>query len=151
MADAREDMVLEAPPPVAGVARVAPALPQLVPDAFGGGGEQGDALGAAAVGQRVSAVAGELAVGNGPLAGLGERDEPDAAESDVAPPATDRDALDPAAGAGGLDDEVESVSIAVSSDRCVADERSRESLVGMGSAGLEMSGFTCWMPPSPMS
>ena len=62
LADAGEDIVLEAPPPVAGVPRVAPALPQLVPDAFGGGGEQRYALGAAAVGERVSAVAGELAV-----------------------------------------------------------------------------------------
>ena len=55
---------------------MAPALPKLAPGAFGGGGEQGDALGAAAVGERVSAVAGELAVGEGLVANLGERDEP---------------------------------------------------------------------------
>ena len=139
LADAREDVVLEAPPPVAGVARVAPALPQLVPDPFGDGGEQRYALGASAVGERVSAVGGEFAVGEGFLAGLGERDEPDAAESDVAPPAADRDALDPAAGAGGLDDEVESVPVTVSSDRCAADERGRQALVGMLSTGLELA------------
>ncbi len=136
LADAGENIVLEAAPPVAGVARVAPALAQLVPDPLGGRGEQRYALGAAAVGERVSAVAGELAVDEGLVAGLGERDEPDAAESDVAPPAADRDALDPAAGAGGLDDEVESVTVAVPSDRRVADERGRESLVRVLPAGL---------------
>ena len=68
------------------VPRIAPALPHLVPDPFGGNGEGGHALGAASVGQR------ELAVGQGLLAGLGERDQPGAAESDIAPPASDRKA-----------------------------------------------------------
>ena len=135
-ADAWEDVAFEAPPPVPNVPRITPALPHLVPDAFGGDGEGGHALGAAAVGQWVAALAGELAVSQGLLAGLGERDQTEAAESDIAPPAADHQALDPAAGAGRLDHEVESVPVTVPSDRGGAHERGRKALVGMLSAGL---------------
>ena len=72
-------------------------------------GEGGHALGAALVGKRVAARARELAVGDGLLAGLSERDEGDAAESLFMAPAVDNEVLDPASGAGRLDVEVQAV------------------------------------------
>ena len=54
----------------------------------------------------VAADAGELAVGEGLLAGLGERDERDGAESELAAASADDEALDPASGSGGLNEEV---------------------------------------------
>ena len=59
------------------------------------------------VGERVDSLAGDLAVGNGRLAGLGERDEWDCAEAEFAPPAADDEPLDAASAAGRLDEEVD--------------------------------------------
>lgn len=70
------------------------------------------ALRAALGGQRVAAFPGELAVGEGHLSGLSERDEAVAAESEGAGPAAD-EPLHPAAGAGGVDVEVQAVAVAV--------------------------------------
>ena len=49
----------------------------------------------------------QLAVGEGLLAGVGERDERGGAESEFAPPSADDEPLDPAAGAGRLHEEVQ--------------------------------------------
>ena len=79
----------------------------------GGLGEGGHALEAALVGERVAAGACELAVGEGQLAGLGERDELDAAESELVFPAADDEALDPASGPGTLDVELAAAGIEI--------------------------------------
>ena len=55
----------------------------------------------------------EPAVGKGLGAGVLERDEREAAEAEFAAPAADDELLDPAAGAGWLDIEVQAVAIAV--------------------------------------
>ena len=117
----------------------APAGPLLLQHLRGGLLEGRRPLDAAALGERVSALAGELAVGDGLLAGLGERDQGDAAEPEFVPPAADDEPLHPAPGAGGLDEQVESLSVAVSSWRGVADEGGRQSPVGMAAAGLSVS------------
>ena len=81
-ADVREREPGEARLPVLGVPRVAPAGPEVVPDPLGGLGEGGHAAGAALLGERIASGAGELAVGEGDLTGLLERDEREAAESE---------------------------------------------------------------------
>ena len=58
--------------PLAGVSRIAPAGPLLFQHTSGGFGEGGYALGAALLRQRVPALAGELAVGQRLLPGLGQ-------------------------------------------------------------------------------
>ena len=64
---------------------VEPALRRtLLEDALGGLGEGGDAFGAPLLREGVAAGAGQLAVGEGQLAGLGERDERGGAESEFA-------------------------------------------------------------------
>ena len=80
----------------------------------------------------IAARAGELAVGERLLAGLGERDQFDAAESELALVAPDDEALNPASGSGLPDVEVESVPVAVSSGRSGAHGGGREPLVGDG-------------------
>ena len=70
------------------------------------------------------------------LPGLGQRDQGKAAESEFTAAAADQEALNPAAGSAGLDKEVQSVSIGVSSGRSRADEGSREGLLGMAALGF---------------
>ncbi len=77
---------------------------------------------AALVGEGVSTRAGELAVGEGLLAGLGQGDEMDAAESELVFPSADNESLDPASGSGRLDVEIESVAVGVPADGCGPDE-----------------------------
>ena len=101
-ADAREGVALKAVPPRPDLLGVLPAALLLLDDAAGGFGKRGNALDTPLVGQRVAALAGELAVGDGLLAGLGERDESDRAESEFAAPAADDEALGPASRAGRL-------------------------------------------------
>ena len=93
-------------------------------------------LGAALVGQRIAAGACELAVGEGLFAGLGERDEGDAAESEFAPPASDHEPLDPAAGSSRLHVAVQAVTVGVSSRRGGPNEGGRECLVGVAAVRL---------------
>ena len=56
------------------------------------------------------------------LPGLGQGNEGNAAETELTAAASDEEALNPAAGAAGLDEEVQSVSIGVSTWRSGADE-----------------------------
>ena len=132
-ADAREDLTFQAAEPVGRLPGAAPAAPLLL-------GEGGHAPSAALVGEGVATGAGELAVGEGLLAGLGEGDETDAAESELALPAADDEALDPASGSGALDVEVETVAVCVPSDGGGTDEGGGERVVGCRPLGLVRGG-----------
>ena len=81
-----------------------------------------DAFGAALLGKRVPTLAGERAVGERLLPGFGQGNEGNAAESELTAAASDEEALNPAAGSAGLDEEVQSVAIGVSARRSGADE-----------------------------
>ena len=87
VADARDGVPLQAAQPVLRLLRTAPARPLLLDYGGCGPGEGGHAPGAAPLGERVAARAAELAVGEGLLAGLGQRDQGDAAESEFVFPA----------------------------------------------------------------
>ena len=67
-------------------------------------------------------------------------DEGDGAEAKFAAPAADDEALDPAAGAGRLDVEVEAVAVDVVPRRGGADEGGGERLVGMAASALGFAG-----------
>ena len=117
--------------------RVPPAAPSallLLDDAPGRFGKGGNALDAPPLGQRVPAGPGQLAVGEGQLAGFGERDEPDGAESEFAPSSADDEPLDPASRALGLDVEEQAVPVGVASRRRGTDEGGREGLFGMAAS-----------------
>ena len=88
------------------------------------------------IGQGVAARAGELAVGKGQLAGFGERDERGGAESEFAAPSANDEPLDPAAGAGRLNERVQPVAVGVSSWRGGTDEGGRKGVVGMPASAL---------------
>ena len=116
---------------------VAPAGPHLRQYRLGGGGEGGHALEAALLGERVASGAGEPAVGEGLGAGVLERDEREAAESEFAASAADDEPLYPAAGAGRLDVKVQAIAITVASGLCyVSDEGGRERVVGLPAVRL---------------
>ena len=100
----------------------------------------GNALDSALVGQGVAARPGQLAVGEGQLAGFGQRDERDTPESHLAAASADDDPLDPASGALGLDVEEQAIPVGVSSWRRGADEGGREGLVGVPASGLGSAG-----------
>ena len=87
-ADAGECIVFEAPPPVLRVPPAAPAAALLFEHALGGFGEGGNALCAALLGQGVATGPRQLAVGEGLLAGVGERDERGAPRGSSPAPAT---------------------------------------------------------------
>ena len=140
-ADARECEALQTAEPFLGLPGTAPAGLLLLHHGGCGLGEGGHGLGAALVGERVSARAGELAVGEGLLAGLGERDQMDAAESEFVFPAADDEALDPASGSGTLDVKVEAVAIGVPPDGCGTDEGGGEGVMGMSALGLGFPAF----------
>ncbi len=118
------------------MSRVAPSGPLLFQHTHGGFGQGGDALATSLLGERVAALAGQLAVGQRLLPSLGQGDQGKAAESELTAAAADQEALNPAAGSAGLDEEVQSVSIGVSSGRSGADEGSREGLLGMAALGF---------------
>ena len=139
-ADAREGVPLKAVPPRPDLLGVLPAGPLLLDHSGGRVGKDGHALGAAPLDERVSTLAGELAVGHGLLAGLGERDEGDGAEAEFAAPAADDEALDPAAGARRLDVEVQAVAGDVVPRRCGSDQRGGEGVVGMAASTLGSAG-----------
>ena len=136
LADAREGEPPQARDPLAGVSRIAPSGPLLFQHTRGGFGEGGDGLAASLLGERVPTLASELAVDERLLPGLGQRDQGNAAESELTAAATDEEALNPAAGSAGLDEEVQSVSIGVSTGRSGANEGSREGLWGMAALGF---------------
>ena len=139
-ADAREGIPFHAPDPVLCVPPPAPAVALLFEHALGGFGEGRNALDAAPVGERIAAQAGQHAVGEGLLAGLGERDERGGAESEFAAPAADDEPLDPASRPGGLDEQVQPVAVGVASGRGGTDEGGRERLVGVPASALGSAG-----------
>ena len=67
---------------------------------------------------------------------LASGDERGGAEPKLAELSADDEPLDPAAGAGGLDKQVQAVAVGVPSGRCGADEGGRERRVGMASSAL---------------
>ena len=83
LADAGEGVQPPARHPLAVVTSAAPAVPLLLQHTRGSFGEGGDALGAAFLGKRISALTGELAVNQGLLPGLGQGDQGDAAETEL--------------------------------------------------------------------
>jgi len=103
---------------------------------LGGFGEGGHVARASSLGQGIPTLAGQLAVGPRLLAGLGEGDQRDAAESEVAAAAADDEALDPASGSVRLDEEVESVAVAVFARWGGAHESGGERLVGVAALRL---------------
>ena len=80
----------------------------------------------------IAARVGQHAVGEGLLAGFGERDECGGAESELPASAADDEPLDPASGSGGLNEEVQAVAVGVLSRRSRTDEGGREGLVRLG-------------------
>ena len=101
----------------------APATALLVEHALGGVGEGENTLDPALVGQRVTAGPRRLAVGEGLLASFGERDERGGTETEFAAPFAGDEPLEPAAGAGRLDEEVQAVAVGVHPGEDVDDER----------------------------
>ena len=83
----------------------------------GGFGKARYALGAAFLGEWMTPLAGQLAVGPRLLACLGQRNQRDAVEPEVALPAADDETLDPAPGSARLDEEVESIAVAMPARR----------------------------------
>ena len=137
LAEPGEGEALHARQPVLAVLRVAPAGPHLRQDRLGGGGEGGHALEAALLGEWISSGAGEPAVGERLGAGVLERDEREAAESEFAAPAADDEPLYPAARTGRLHVEVQAVAVTVPAGLCyVADEGGRERVVRLPAVGL---------------
>ena len=140
VADAGEGVPFHAPDPSLRVPPTAPAVALLFEHALGGFGEGGNALDAAPVGERVAARPRQHAVGEGLLAGLGERDQCGGAEPEFAAPAADDEPLDPASRPGGLDEQVQPVAVSVASGRRGTDEGGRDRLVGMASSALDSAG-----------
>ena len=130
------------------VTPAAPASPLLFQHTGGSFGEGGDALGAALLGKRVSALAGQLVVGQRFLPGLCQRDQGETAESQLTATATDDEPLNPAPGSAGLDEEVQSVSIGVSSRGSGAQEGGREGVLGVAAGGLGFRSDRCEGPYS---
>ena len=140
--DAREGVALKAAAPVLRVPPAAPAALLLLDDAAGGFGKRGNALDTPLVGQRVAALAGQPAVVERLLARLGQRYEPDGAQSQLAAASADDESLDPAPGAGRLYVEVQPVPVGVASRRRGADEGGGEGLVGVSASALGSAGFS---------
>ena len=78
----------------------------------------------------------QLAVGRRLFASLGQRQQPDAAESQLAAAATNDQPLNPAPGSAGLHVQVQPVAVSVSSRRSGTHEGSRQGLVGMVALGF---------------
>ncbi len=135
-ADAGEGVPLHVPPPVLRVPPAAPAAALLFEHALSGLRDRGNTLDAAILCQRVTAGPRQLAVGEGALAGFGERDEHNGAESEFAAPTADAQPLDPASRSGWLDEQVQAVAVGVPSWRGGTDEGGRKHLVGMTVSAL---------------
>ena len=85
--DAREGVPLEGQDPLAAVRPTSPAGLFLLHHTRGGFGEARHALRTTLLGKRVAALAGQLTVGQRLFPGLGERDQRDPAEPELAAPA----------------------------------------------------------------
>ena len=107
----REHVSRQARQPVVRILRMAPASALVAPDPLGGDGEGRDPRGPHPAGQRVAALAGQLAVGKRLGARVGERDERKPAEAQFTPPAANDEPLDPAPRAAGLYLQVQAVAI----------------------------------------
>ena len=143
LADAGEGETPQARHPLAVVTPAAPAVLLLFQHTRGGFGEGGDALGASLLGKGVPTLTGELAVDERLLPSLGQGDQGDAAETELTATATDDQALNPAACSAGLDEEVQSVSIGVSSGGSGAQEGGREGVVGVAAGRLGFRSGRC--------
>ena len=88
-------MPAQARHPFLRVPRVAPTRILVLPDPLGGFGEGEYAVGAAFLGNRVAARAGDLPVGERRFARFPQRNERESAEPHVAAAAADDDPLDP--------------------------------------------------------
>ena len=139
-ADAPKGVASKARHPVVGLPRIAPAGPLLLHHPLGGFGEGRHVPGAASLGQGITSLAGQLAVRPRLLAGLGERNQRNAAESEVAAASADDEALDPASGSVRFDEEVQAVAVAVSARWGRAHECGGERLVGVTTLGLGLPG-----------
>ena len=139
--DAREGVDLQGAEPVPRVRGAPPPGPLLLDHPLGGLGEGGDAHQPPLLRERIAARSGELAVGERLFAGLGQRDQFNAAESEFALAPPDDEPLDPTPRSRLLDVEVESVPVAVPTGRSGAHEGSREPLVGMAALGLASTAF----------
>ena len=135
-ADVRKGVAPKARHPVMGLPLIAPAGALLLHHPLGGFGEGGHVPRAASFDQGISPLAGQLAVGPRLLAGLGEGHQRHAAESEVAAPAADDEALDPAPGSARLDEEVQAVAVAVSARWGGADESGGKRVVRMAALRL---------------
>ena len=130
----------------------APSVPLLFQHTRGGFSERGYSLSTSLLGKRVSALTGQLAVDPCFLPGLGQGDEGDAAKPELPATATDDEALNPAAGTGRLNKQVQSVSIGVFSGRSGAQEGGREGVAGVAAGGLGLGSGPargCLLYPSP--
>ena len=104
--DAREGVPLEGQDPLAALRPTSPAGLLLFHNTRGGFGEAWHALRTTLLGKRVAALAGQLTVGQRLLPRLGERDQRDAAEPELAALAPDDQALNPDPGSARLDEAV---------------------------------------------
>ena len=86
------------------------------------------------LGERVAARARELAVGQRLLAGLGQRNQRHAAQSELAIAAPDHEPLNPAPRSRRLHVEVQAIAVAMSAGRGRAHEGGRQRLVGMAAS-----------------
>ena len=138
--DARESVLSQDRHPCGGHVRIAPAGPLLFQHTRGGFGKGRYALGAALLRERVPTFTGELAVGQCLLPCLGQRDQGDAAQSELTAAAANNKPLDPAPGSGRLDEQVQAVAVGVSSRRGCAHGGGRQGLVRMAAFRFGFSG-----------
>lgn len=115
LADEREGVAFQAAQPDLRVLGVAPAGPQLFLDLHSDLREGRQRLGAALLGQRIAALAGELAIGEGFLARFLERNERKSTEPEFGSTTANGEALDPTPAAGGPDIEIKALSITIPS------------------------------------
>ena len=138
--DAREGVPLEGQDPLAAVRPISPAGLLLFYHTRGGFGEARYALPTTLLGKRVAALAGQLTVGQRLFPGLGEGDQRNAAEPELASPAADDQALNPAPSSTRLDEEVQPVAVGVPPRRGRTHESGRQGLVWMAALGLDFPG-----------
>ena len=108
----------------------APAAALPFNDALDGLDEARNAVGAALLGERIAAGAGQLAVGERQLAGLGERDEPCGARPEVRDGARGCRVAGPGFGFRWLDEQVQAVAVGMPAGRRGSDEGGRVRPVG---------------------
>ena len=147
--DVQEGVQCQTAEPVPWVGRTPPPSPLLLDHAPSGFGERGYAQGAALLGQRVAARAGELTVGQRLLAGLGQRDQGEATEPELALAAPDHEPRDPAPRSRPPHVEVQAVAVAMPAGRGRAHEGGRQRVLGMAALGLGFPWDARWICPRP--